>query len=185
MTRRFSSTKGNICTYPSPLKINFSKPHPLSPGLRGKNRKNSNFVSSGPFHLCWSFSFSEKVTFLGVIPKSWQASMTSYLPYRKISYQKGFCLSWRIEEFQSHNPGQKVLGRLFFTWFRLEFAANWQYTLINTALARFSLWFTLSERFLKYPMFKNHLQCSKNMQWLVNQIVLSQQKRKDTCCAKI
>ena len=69
--------------------------HPWSPGLREKNRKNSNFVSSGPFHLCQSLSFTEKVTFLGLIPKSWQARMTSYLPYRKSSYQKWFCSSFK------------------------------------------------------------------------------------------
>ena len=84
------------------------QPHPLSPGLREKNRKNSNFVSSGPFHLCQSLSFTEKVTFLGLIPKSWQARMTSYLPYRKSSYQKWFCSSfknWGIPKPQSWPKG--------------------------------------------------------------------------------
>ena len=38
----------------------------------------------------------------------------------------------------SDNPGRNVLGHLpFFTWFCMEFAANLQYTLINTALTRF------------------------------------------------
>ena len=38
-----------------------------------------------------------------------------------------------------YNPGQKVLGHLtFFTCFCMEFAANLQYTLLNTALTRFS-----------------------------------------------
>lgn len=78
------------------------------PGLREKNRKNSNFVSSGPFHVCQSLSFSEKVTFLGLISKSWQASMTRYLLYRKISYHKRFCLSfknWGISKPQSWPKG--------------------------------------------------------------------------------
>ena len=40
--------------------------------------------------------------------------------------------------FLTYNPGQKVLGHLpFFTWLCMEFAANLQYTLINTALTRF------------------------------------------------
>ena len=41
--------------------------------------------------------------------------------------------------FCIYNPGQNVLGHLpFFTWFCMEFAANLRYTLINTALTRFS-----------------------------------------------
>ena len=40
----------------------------------------------------------------------------------------------------SYNPGQKGLGHFpFFTCFCMEFAANLQYTLINTALTRFFL----------------------------------------------
>ena len=39
----------------------------------------------------------------------------------------------------NYNPGQKVLGHLtFFMCFCMEFAANQRYTLINTALTRFS-----------------------------------------------
>ena len=38
-----------------------------------------------------------------------------------------------------YNPGQKVLGHLpSFTCFSMKFAANLRYTLINTALTRFS-----------------------------------------------
>ena len=44
-----------------------------------------------------------------------------------------------IKTGNNYNPGQKVLGHLpFFTWFCMEFAANLRYTLINTALTRFS-----------------------------------------------
>ena len=88
--------------------------------------------------------------------RAWQVTC----PTGKVLTRSDFVWALRIEEFQSHNPGQKVLGQLFFTWFKLQFATNRQYTLINTALTRFSLWFTLCEGFLKYPMFKNHLQCS-------------------------
>ena len=90
-----------------PWRLILSTP-PLKSRVKGKNRKNSNFVSSGPFHLCQSLSFTEKVTFLGLIPKSWQAHMTSYLPYRKSSYQKWFCLSfknWGIPKPQSWPKG--------------------------------------------------------------------------------
>ena len=39
----------------------------------------------------------------------------------------------------NYNPGQKVLRHLtFFMCFCMEFAANQRYTLINTALTRFS-----------------------------------------------
>ena len=46
---------------------------------------------------------------------------------------------WVVITKWDYNPGQKVLGHLpFFTWFCMEFAANLRYTLINTALTRFS-----------------------------------------------
>ena len=107
------------------------------PGLREKNRKNSNFVSSGPFHVCQSLSLVRRwlswVLSLNLGKRAWQDTCFT----GKFLTTSDFVWALRIEEFQSHNPGQKVFRQLFFTWYRLEFAANQQYTLINTALTRF------------------------------------------------
>ena len=136
------------------------QPHPLSPGLREKTGRTqilfpqAHFIFVRVYHLLrrwlsWVLS-------LNLGKRAWQVTC----PTGKVLTRSDFVRALRIEEFQSHNPGQKVLGQVFFTWYILEFAANQQYTLIKTALRRFPLWFTLCERFLKHPMFINHLQCS-------------------------
>ena len=44
----------------------------------------------------------------------------------------------QLKHYSTYNPGRKVLGHPpFSTCFYMEFAANLQYTLINTALTRF------------------------------------------------
>ena len=143
-----------------PWRLILSTP-PLKSRVKGKKTgrtqilfPQAHFIFVRVYHLLrrwlsWVLS-------LNLGKRAWQVTC----PTGKVLTRSDFVWALRIEEFQSHNPGQKVLGQLFFTWFKLEFATNRQYTLINTALTRFSLWFTLYEGFLKYPMFKNHLQCS-------------------------
>ena len=98
-------------------------------------------------------------------PKIWQKSdftNTNQRPYYQITtlvfiilLQKSLKKSiwaadlvlWTISQYDacsqslSYNPGQKGLGHFpFFTCFCMEFAANLQYTLMNTALTRFFLY---------------------------------------------